>query len=209
MHVYVSGNNVARGHRDLANLRMDSQLHLRQGNHGRASQGQRVCEAIERYSGIFQGHERRRTARYAELGEEALHPHCCLLFSERQYREREPHNARGSTYNYIPMPFDPERETEWTPVWSLTHQTVRYLPTTLCYFDYPFDPDYCFAAACSNGNAAGNCLEEAILQGLLELVERDSVGLWWYNRAGTGRGPGQRRGPLSASATNLLAIAKP
>src|SRR5262249_47067088 len=36
---------------------------------------------------------------------------------------------------------------------------------------------------CSNGCAAGNTLEEAILQGFLELVERDSVALWWYNRA--------------------------
>jgi thiazole/oxazole-forming peptide maturase SagD family component len=36
--------------------------------------------------------------------------------------------------------------------------------------------------ACSNGNAAGNTLEEAILQGFFELVERDSVALWWYNR---------------------------
>jgi thiazole/oxazole-forming peptide maturase SagD family component len=34
----------------------------------------------------------------------------------------------------------------------------------------------------SNGNAAGNSLEEAILQGFMELVERDSVALWWYNR---------------------------
>jgi hypothetical protein len=34
-----------------------------------------------------------------------------------------------------------------------------------------------------NGHAAGNCLEEAILQGFLELVERDAVALWWYNRA--------------------------
>jgi ribosomal protein S12 methylthiotransferase accessory factor len=33
-----------------------------------------------------------------------------------------------------------------------------------------------------NGHAAGNCLEEAILQGFLELVERDAVGIWWYNR---------------------------
>ena len=35
---------------------------------------------------------------------------------------------------------------------------------------------------CSNGNAAGNNLEEAVLQGFFELVERDAVALWWYNR---------------------------
>ena len=31
--------------------------------------------------------------------------------------------------------------------------------------------------------AAGNCVEEAIVQGFLELAERDAMALWWYNRA--------------------------
>jgi ribosomal protein S12 methylthiotransferase accessory factor len=35
----------------------------------------------------------------------------------------------------------------------------------------------------SNGCAAGNTLEEAIVQGFLELVERDSYAIWWYNRS--------------------------
>jgi ribosomal protein S12 methylthiotransferase accessory factor len=35
---------------------------------------------------------------------------------------------------------------------------------------------------CSNGNASGNNLEEAVLQGFCELIERDAVALWWYNR---------------------------
>jgi len=34
----------------------------------------------------------------------------------------------------------------------------------------------------SNGNAAAACYSEAVLQGLLELIERDSVALWWYPR---------------------------
>ena len=34
----------------------------------------------------------------------------------------------------------------------------------------------------SDGNAAGSSLEDAIVQGFLELVERDAVALWWYNR---------------------------
>src|SRR3974377_276819 len=33
-----------------------------------------------------------------------------------------------------------------------------------------------------NGGAAGNTIEEAIVQGFLELVERDSYAIWWYNR---------------------------
>ena len=35
----------------------------------------------------------------------------------------------------------------------------------------------------SNGCAAGNTLEEAIVQGYLELIERDSYAIWWYNRS--------------------------
>ncbi len=34
----------------------------------------------------------------------------------------------------------------------------------------------------SNGCAAGNTIEEAIVQGFLELVERDAYAIWWYNR---------------------------
>jgi thiazole/oxazole-forming peptide maturase SagD family component len=35
----------------------------------------------------------------------------------------------------------------------------------------------------SNGCAAGNTLEEAVVQGFLELIERDSYAIWWYNRS--------------------------
>ncbi|MCI0416100.1 YcaO-like family protein [bacterium] len=62
-----------------------------------------------------------------------------------------------------------------------THNTTRFLPTAFCYYNYPDrPPTICHAH--SNGNAAGNTLEEAILQGFLELIERDSVAIWWYNR---------------------------
>jgi ribosomal protein S12 methylthiotransferase accessory factor len=56
------------------------------------------------------------------------------------------------------------------------------LPTAFCYYDYPQPCEQTYCIACSNGCAAGNTLEEAILQGFLELVERDAVALWWYNR---------------------------
>ncbi|NJN55161.1 MAG: YcaO-like family protein [Anaerolineae bacterium] len=69
----------------------------------------------------------------------------------------------------------------WTPLWSLTHQTTKYLPTAFLYFG-SFSNKVSTTPACSNGLAAGNNLEEAILQGFMELVERDSVSIWWYNR---------------------------
>jgi ribosomal protein S12 methylthiotransferase accessory factor len=42
--------------------------------------------------------------------------------------------------------------------------------------------DTVYSIGCSNGSASGNNLEEAVLQALCELVERDAVALWWYNR---------------------------
>jgi ribosomal protein S12 methylthiotransferase accessory factor len=59
---------------------------------------------------------------------------------------------------------------------------VKYLPTAYCYYNYPLPDDHRFCRGDSNGNAAGNTLEEAILQGFMELVERDCVAFWWYNR---------------------------
>jgi ribosomal protein S12 methylthiotransferase accessory factor len=183
MHVYLSGHNAARRVWSWWGMRRD----LRSSSCGKGITDQQaragaLCEALERNSGVFRGDEPRRTARFVDLGDAALHPNACMLFSERQYQERDAWNARGSRYDIVPVPFDPHAEIEWTPAWSLTRQTVRYLPTALCYFDYPEDCDRPICSSCSNGNAAGNTLEEAILQGFLELVERDSVALWWYNR---------------------------
>ncbi|WP_293353281.1 MULTISPECIES: TOMM precursor leader peptide-binding protein [unclassified Microcoleus] len=143
-----------------------------------------LCEAVERYSGIFQGDEPRKRATLAELGDLAIHPEQCLHFSDEQYANREALNAQGSSaaYRWIPHRFDASQAIDWTPVWSLTEQTQKYLPTTLCYYNYPMPDASRFCKADSNGNAAGNTLEEAILQGFFELVERDSVAMWWYNR---------------------------
>jgi oxazoline/thiazoline synthase len=184
MHVYVAGSNLARPYRNLAHLRGD----LRHNCAGKGvteiqARASGLCEALERYSGVFRGDEPRRLAKMAELGEAAIDPRACLHFSQRQYRERLQRNGKGCRFSFIPVPFDPEKPIEWSPVWSLTKQTVRYLPTAWCYYDYPLPEEDLFCIACSNGCAAGNTLEEAIVQGFLELVERDSVALWWYNRA--------------------------
>jgi ribosomal protein S12 methylthiotransferase accessory factor len=183
LHVYVAGTNSARPSRTLGQLRSD----LRTMNAGKGTgdvqaRASALCEGLERYSGVFRGDEPRRRARQAELGGAAVPLNDCLLFSERQYRERDTRNAGASRFSFIPVPFDPEAEAEWSPVWSLSRREVRYLPTGFCYYDYPQPDERTYCIACSNGCAAGNTLEEAILQGCLELVERDGVALWWYNR---------------------------
>jgi ribosomal protein S12 methylthiotransferase accessory factor len=140
------------------------------------------CEAVERYSFIYQGDEPRIQATLAELGDTAIPPEDCLLISDAQYADRETLNASPTVANnWIPQRFEPDRSIEWTPVWSLTDGSRKFLPTAYCYLWYPLSRDHEFCRADSNGNAAGNTLEEAIYQGFLEVVERDCAAVWWYN----------------------------
>lgn len=147
--------------------------------HGKVSA---LCEAIERHSGYFHGDEERIRGSYADLADRAIHPNACMLYDERQYADRANWNASHSSFQYVCDPFDESTVTDWTPVWSLTKQQHRLLPTGLLYFDVPAEHGGAALSADSNGNAAGSSLEDALLQGLLELVERDAVALWWYNR---------------------------
>lgn len=184
-HVYVAGHNYALPMEKLDFLKRN----LRNSSAGKGisdaqARASALCEALERDSSLFTGREYRIRAAYRDLGAEAIHPRDCMLFSERQYRERAAWNARRSRYNWVPEPFDDDRAVDWSPVWSLTERRHKYLPTQYLYFQAPAGAEdrtfYC--VGCSNGNASGNNREEAVLQGFCELVERDAVGIWWYNR---------------------------
>ena len=148
-----------------------------------------VCEAIERYSGQRTGAEVTVAASFGEMrkrfGMDVIHPNDVMLYSERQLRERNAWNARKSRFNIVPRELDESAQIDWTPVWSLTHNRHKYLPTQLVYFQSKAGPacDAFYCVGCSNGNASGNNLEEAVLQGFCELVERDAVALWWYPRS--------------------------
>jgi ribosomal protein S12 methylthiotransferase accessory factor len=141
-------------------------------------------EAIERYSAHFQGDELHVRARAADLDGVAIAPDTLQPFSEAQYRKRAASAGRASLdpRDFIPLRYDKEALLDWTPAWSLTQKRRCWLPTAYCYAGYPVPPGQDFCAYTSNGNAAGSCLEEAIFQGFLELVERDAVAIWWYNR---------------------------
>ena len=130
-----------------------------------------IAEAVERSCGVFRGDEPRRRASFEELGEEAITPDELLLYSDRQL-------ARGEA---PAAPWRPDLPSEWTAVHSLADGRRRWMPTALAFHGYRPPPGAWGHPADSNGCAAGRCPEEAVLQGLLELVERDAVALWWYN----------------------------
>jgi oxazoline/thiazoline synthase len=160
---------------------------LRGGSFGKGSTAEQgeasaLMEAIERYSGIFQGDEIRVTRRFADFpAGDAILPNDVLLFSDAQYRHDRTQTTDPGDGMPTPAAFDPSAKIEWSPVWSLRDERFKYLPTTLLYFFYKGSGSY-HVHADSNGCAAGNTLEEAIVQGFLELVERDAYAIWWYNR---------------------------
>ncbi|WP_051966058.1 TOMM precursor leader peptide-binding protein [Kitasatospora mediocidica] len=142
-----------------------------------------LCEALERHSGTYQGDEPRIRDTVRGLGDAAIHPNTCQLYDERQYRDRARWNARHTGFQHVCDPLGEDTPVDWTPVWSLTTGDRRYLPTSMLYYSAPHaGAGHRYAVADSNGCAAGSSLEDAILQGFLELVERDAVAQWWYNR---------------------------
>jgi ribosomal protein S12 methylthiotransferase accessory factor len=152
------------------------------GKGSTAEQGEAsaLMEAIERYSGIFQGDEIRMTRRFTDFAPgDAILPNDVLQYSEAQYRSDRTLLVE-SQEQVVPVPFDPSAKIEWSPVWSLRDGRFKYLPTSLLYFFYGGPAAF---HADSNGCAAGNTIEEAIVQGFLELVERDAYAIWWYNRS--------------------------
>ncbi len=183
VNVVFAGHNLAMRRGNLAGLKSS----LRQSSAGKGMSPEQarasgLCEALERFSGNYTGTESRRRGTLADIGDHAIDPRTVVHWSERQYAERRPDAERVGGFNIVPRPYDPDFELDWSPVWSLTGGVHRWLPTQMLYFGYPFPEEQFFAWGDSNGNAAGNTLEEAIAQGFFELVERDAVALWWYNR---------------------------
>jgi ribosomal protein S12 methylthiotransferase accessory factor len=189
LHAYSAGHNFALGYSNISLLRKS----LRSNSGGKGTtdvqaRASAMCEALERYSGVYRGDEPRHRATFAEMGGLALRPNDCMLYSEAQFRQRATLNRQERRYQFVPAPFDEQAEIDWTPLWSLNERRFKYLPTAYLYYGYNdahgLDVRYGtgFAWADSNGNAAGNTREEAILQAFMEVIERDSVALWWFSR---------------------------
>jgi ribosomal protein S12 methylthiotransferase accessory factor len=141
-------------------------------------------EAFERLSAVYQGDEPRLRSSFDKLGDEAVDPRKLLCYSQYQTENHKEHNnlLSDSKMQLVCQPFETDREMDWTYVWSMTEERKRQVPTAYLYFGHPDLLDYFSVMCCANGCAGGNTLEEAIVQGACEIIERDAVGIWWYNR---------------------------
>ncbi len=106
-------------------------------------------------------------------GLEALEPKDIALFSQAQY-------ARPG------FPFAPlERTTKigWAPGVSLISGRQVYLPAQIVYFRYRLqEGERPIAYSTSSGCACATTMEEALLKGLFEQVERDAAMITWFAR---------------------------
>jgi oxazoline/thiazoline synthase len=183
LNAFRSGPNVANGPETFAEISAG----LRSENGGKGvtathAQVGALCEALERHCAHFEGDELRIRASYRSLGGAAVHPDSCQLYHEEQLRDRDRWNREHEAMHYVVEPFNEDAEIDWTPVWSLTQQRQRLMPTSLLYFRTPLESGRRYVSADSNGNASGSSLEDALVHGFLELVERDAASIWWYNR---------------------------
>ncbi len=138
-----------------------------------------TMEAVERYSSVFVGDENIVYRRSQEL--DAVRPDELLLFSESQMCARDEWNADPNGYG-VPEPFDPTIPTAWAAAESLVDGSLKYVPAGCVWLWYPFRNEPVYNFADTNGCAAGSTREDAFVHALLELIERDALGIWWYNR---------------------------
>jgi ribosomal protein S12 methylthiotransferase accessory factor len=181
---YATGHDFAVVSDDLSSIRQN--MRFRSGGKGMSDLQARVSgvsEAIERYSGVWRGTEFTVRGSRRALGSRAIDLNDVMLFSDAQFANRREWNATCSPthYHVVPEPLGPDHEIDWSPFWDLTSGCEVLVPSAFCYYGHPETRQF-FCGTDANGTAVGNTLEEAILQGLLELVERDAIAVWWYNR---------------------------
>lgn len=132
-------------------------------------------EAVERYCMLFYDKSEMMFASYREVKEDAVSPDLLRLYSREQVERRRKGGARHSY-------FDDDSKIYWVWGYSLTSQQPRLVPASLVYMNYVFDEDEAVIGRnASSGLAAGLTMEEAILTGLYEVVERDAFATCWLH----------------------------
>ncbi|PRQ08300.1 YcaO-like family protein [Enhygromyxa salina] len=131
-----------------------------------------VCEALERYCSVMYPLAGVRLARPGEL-DGAICEHS--RFPQCSDRERQ----LGREQVRLP---DPSREDYWIRGYSLSRGEPTWLPLTAVHLGLPIPVSEHVTWPMSTGFAAGSTYDQAVLSGLLEVIERDSLALWWLHQ---------------------------
>ncbi|OJJ15048.1 hypothetical protein BKI52_39980 [marine bacterium AO1-C] len=158
------------------------QVSLGKGVDPMQSRASALCESIERFAAQYQGDEYWQLACPQDLEARYYTPNQLVQFSAKQYKSFLEDRQSITRTKFATKRYDLASPLHWLPTWSVTSQEKVYIPFNYGFANTPFETDNQYIRWNSNGCAAGNTLEEAILQGLFELIERDATAIWWYNR---------------------------
>lgn len=130
-----------------------------------------ILEGLERYCALVP-RGKRTVVRdsFRHVAAQAMDPLQVGVYAKEQYARPD-----------FPFePFDPDRPIDWVWGYSFGQERPILVPELLAYCSLPFAGGHVHET--TNGCALGGSLEEAILYGILEVVERDSFLLTWYAR---------------------------
>ncbi|WP_407341985.1 YcaO-like family protein [Pengzhenrongella phosphoraccumulans] len=132
-----------------------------------------VAESLERYSSCAWTEDALVWATEEELGDECISlsrwPRC----SEREYVHPDS--------NLIAA--DPRIPLRWVKGWSVTRERSVYVPAVQVYLQFPaLTASERFTHPVSTGCATHSSWESAVVSGLVEVVERDSISLTWLQQ---------------------------
>ena len=136
-----------------------------------------TCEAIERACARFYGNEPIISKRMEEL-ENAVPPSAIQHFHEDQLNNPTLTHELGP----IPRRLNEKEIIDFLPAWSIRDEERRFIPIDAVLYGHTTAADDRVAVFESNGLSAGNSFNEAVTQGLFELIERDATAIWWFNK---------------------------
>jgi ribosomal protein S12 methylthiotransferase accessory factor len=132
-------------------------------------------EVAERYSASSPTPDGGVLATAARLGPQAVDPERFALFSGAQY------DRAGFPFR----PFTRMTPVRWVEAFAIPSGAPALLPRQLVHLAWRPEPgsgEVPIGYSTSSGAACGCTLEEAVLRGLLELLERDAFLVTWANR---------------------------
>jgi ribosomal protein S12 methylthiotransferase accessory factor len=132
-----------------------------------------LAEAAERYAGSDILGEPRRWATAEELAGHCLEPFRYPRCSEEEYADPD-----------CPVvQFDPTSPIRWIEGLDLATSEPLWVPARMaCYSLDPASQDECYVVSISTGYAVHTDPVEAVVRGMMEVIERDIIALLWLQQ---------------------------
>ncbi|MED4014592.1 TOMM precursor leader peptide-binding protein [Sutcliffiella cohnii] len=140
----------------------------------KSSEVSAYLEGLERYSNVYNRKSNSTIfASYNEVKEFAVDPHELTLHDEMLMNE-----------HFRLHQYSEDMKFHWVWGYSLKKKKPILIPEQMVFYkdEMVRDKSRRFVYETSNGCALGSTIEEAVLYGLFEVIERDNFLVSWYNR---------------------------